>query len=120
MSRSIHHLIFGFVVALALLTPWTAVAQPRKVELHSITPLSLYSMPADFLAQAWALFSRFWDKAGCGIDPSGAEAGCGIDPNGIEAGCGIDPDGNCSTALPTPPVQGEEGCGIDPNGLCVK
>jgi len=128
MSRPIHRLVLIVAFGLVLLAPWAATAQPRSSGLHSTTARSL-SVPADLLARAWTLVTRFWEKGGCGIDPSGSEGGCLIDPDGRdsntqttqgEGGCIIDPNGSCLTTQTTPPVQGEGGCGIDPNGLCAK
>ncbi len=70
----------------------------------------------------WNYIVGFWDKEGCGIDPSGM---CTADPSTTEPttknGCGLDPHGCTSSTSPTDgsTTNQDAGCGIDPHGGCT-
>src|SRR6185295_18186721 len=84
-------------------------------------------------AASWSLLERLWTsltglvvKAGCSLDPSGADCprnqfpknGCTIDPSGASCpasqspknGCSLDPSGVCAPASP----KADAGCSLDP------
>lgn len=65
----------------------------------------------------WNYIVGFWDKEGCGLDPSGM---CKTS-TGSDAGCGIDPSGCTSSTNTTggSTTDQEAGCGLDPNGRCL-
>jgi hypothetical protein len=76
---------------------------PPAVHAVDIPPTAL-RLPrlAEILSPLVDLVSHFWEKAGGGLDPSGAPQG--------EEGSGLDPDGAPAAA------GSEEGSGLDPNG----
>jgi hypothetical protein len=89
-------------LAVFLVTPGEVVAGPRLpgVQLRAFSD----SINSGFLS----FFSKFWEKAGCKLDPHGQCL-----PSTIDNGCGIDPDGRCV------PVKVDNGCSLDPNGRCM-
>jgi hypothetical protein len=65
----------------------------------------------------WNYIVGFWDKAGCGIDPSGM-----CKTTNSDAGCGLDPNGSCTPSTSTTggsTTNQDAGCGIDPHGGCT-
>lgn len=65
------------------------------------------------LERLWTLLTRNFTKAGCTIDPSGANCPRSQSPKN---GCTIDPDGVCGSPSPA----ADAGCTIDPDGHCSK
>ena len=72
------------------------------------------------LVAFWNYIVGFWDKEGCGLDPSGMCKAKTVETD--ENGCGIDPHGGCTSSTTTTDGVSNyhyEGCGLDPNGACI-
>lgn len=106
LSSSPRRKIAAFLLAILLLTPWVAAAEPRPGE---------YQPTQGLLARLWSALTAVWIDAGCTIDPYGR---CGGDS--LDNGCTIDPDGRCGShgTTPAPGENADGGCTIDPNGGC--
>jgi hypothetical protein len=59
------------------------------------TPPKAKPAPTSFLSRAWSIAHDIWEKAGCGIDPSGRCVTAPAPANSLDEGCGIDPHGQC-------------------------
>lgn len=120
MSRiSISKLVVVLVLA-TVLTPATGWSAGRRFSSDdSATRIFTTENP---LVVFLSYIVGFWDKEGCGIDPSGM---CTADPSTTEPttknGCGLDPHGCTSSTSPTngSTTNQYEGCGLDPNGKCL-
>ena len=117
MPRSPGRRLAFLVVALTLLTPWSAQALP--LDRPPSAPL------ADLSARLTDWFMSLLGDIGCSWDPDGwcrdasasnPDIGCSADPSGwcrdsVDIGCSMDPSGHCRDDL-------EVGCSLDPSGRC--
>jgi len=143
--RLVRSRIAVLVLALALVAPWTAAAQPRHRAERSTKSFSVPA-PWDLLAMLRSFLSSLQTDNGCSLDPFGrcidqpatttSDNGCSADPFGrcigqsstsgvdpaLENGCDVDPNGRCVNqprASATPRSYQKAGCQVDPNGNCV-
>ena len=110
LSSSPRRKIAVLLLALLLLTPWVAAAEPLQGE-HQRAAGAAWGL----LARLWSALTTAWVDEGCTIDPYGR---CGNDS--LDGGCTIDPDGRCESHGNTPESteSADNGCTIDPNGGC--
>jgi hypothetical protein len=78
-------LLAGLLAASASFAAAPGIARPTAIS---------ETAAGDLLHRAWSLFTRFWSKAGCNIDPNGSL--CAASPAPKE-GCHIDPSGRCGS-----------------------
>jgi hypothetical protein len=98
-----------FLLALALVGPWTAAAEAADRAGSALL------QPWDIAAQIWNALVGLWDESGCSLDPNGA---CGAGSQ-AESGCTVDPSGRCGGGGgETTATTGDHGCSADPNGGC--
>lgn len=103
MTTSPLRTVSALVLAAFLVAAPAAQAQP-------------FSGDSGMLERIWSLFTDFWSKNGCRIDPDGlCIPGIGEGDPRIENGCVIEPNGQCASE----PVTTKNGCQIDPNGRCL-
>jgi hypothetical protein len=109
-SSSPRRKIAVLLLAVFLLTPWVAAAEPRPGEHQRAAGTTL-----DLLASLWSALTAVWIDEGCTIDPNGR---CGGDR--LDNGCTIDPFGRCGSQSTTPESteNADAGCTIDPYGGC--
>ena len=101
MTTSPLRTVFALVLAAFLVAAPAAQAQPFSGDSDGM------------LARIWSLFTDFWSKNGCRIDPNGyCIPGTSEGDPAIENGCQIDPNGQCITTM-------KNGCRIDPDGVLV-
>jgi hypothetical protein len=91
LSSSPRRKIAVLLLAIFLLTPWVAAAEPRQGEHQRAAGATL-----GLLARLWSALTAVWIDAGCTIDPNGRCGGHSTTPEPTEnadAGCTIDPFG---------------------------
>lgn len=121
MSRiSLPKLVLVLILATLLTAPSAGWSAGRRFSSDGTWRRS--SVPESLVVTFWGYLVGLWEKAGCGLDPSGGL--CTTYPSTPEPsdnGCGLDPHGGCETG--TNSVGGsaanqDAGCGLDPSGAC--
>jgi ABC-type sugar transport system substrate-binding protein len=76
------------LLALALVGPWTAAAQPGGSAERAAW------QPWDLASRFWAAVIELWGESGCSVGPDGRCAG-GTPTSATQSGCSLDPSGRC-------------------------
>jgi hypothetical protein len=119
MSRiSISKLALVLVLA-TVLTPVAGWSAGRRFSTDDST-VRIFTTENP-LVVFWNYIVGFWEKEGCGIDPSGM-CKTSMTETTVENGCGLDPHGSCTPSTSTTDgstTNQDAGCGIDPSGGCT-
>jgi hypothetical protein len=97
-------------VLVLLAASWAEAGVRPSSRARASDPMVPWSL---FVQRLWTSLDGFLVKAGCSLDPSGAN--CPQSQPG-DAGCSLDPDGACVQASP----EADAGCSLDPDGHCFK
>src|SRR5947209_8580961 len=118
--RLVRSRIAVLVLALALVAPWTAAAQPRHGAERSTKSFSVPA-PWDLLAMLRSFLSSLQTDNGCSLDPFGRcidQPATTQSTTTLDNGCSADPNGTCIGQPEPASPQLDAGCQVDPNGAC--